>query len=311
MSLKNHAQSGEHLLAKHHAIKGEKREKYAGYRTELKRLADEHQCADLLKIKNQFREKHSDALEDPPEILEAMAKARQITIEKALQLLENSGQKLPKSIIKAIERRRLLIFMASVGDESGKSHGKIQQIGDWDPQSETFNDGAIVIDNEYIGNYIGTAGVIAHELRHIMDCEESKWDEKTNINGEKIREKLDTGVVFGTSDLGLNNNKAQGRANIYSGGVLAALGWNPDQIWAKMSTQEKNALRATWGPNWDGIDGSSGTGSTMDEKMRLYLDKFEKAKSKLKTRKCARICRHKEYGICDREVFFPPCHDHR
>lgn len=311
MNLKNHEKSAEYLVSQHHQRPGTKQEKFDQYILELKAIAEKHKCKDLLNLKNEYRTKKGDFSEDPPELDAAMMKAKQVTVYKALELLVKSNSPLAKSLAKALKKRRVAIFMASVGTEHGKDNGKIHELGSWDPSKEQFNDGAIIIGDEYIGNYIGAAGVIAHELRHIMDCEESMWDEKRDENGNIIRKKLDIGFSMGKTDYGLNADLPQERANIYSGGLLAELGWNSDSIWTKMSATDKDALREKWGPDWDGMLSTSGVCSNMDEKMKLFLTKHYHVRDKINKKKCGRICRNKRYGICDREINFPPCWDHR
>jgi len=52
MNLKNHENSAEALVAKHHARKGSNQEKYAEYCAELKSLAQNYKCRDLMEINN-------------------------------------------------------------------------------------------------------------------------------------------------------------------------------------------------------------------------------------------------------------------
>jgi hypothetical protein len=225
------------------------------------------------------------------------------TIQGALDLLKETQDPRILKILRSIEKRRIVFVM----DELGFDHGKIHENGDWDKKSEKYDNSVIVIDKRYIGNYIGIAGVIAHEYRHILDCEEHRWAEKGSR--KKRHEWISLGD-YGNGQ-GLNDERSQIRANSFAGGILNLLGWIDSETLKNMHPDDLRKLikkKKNWGPKWFSTDNS--ILQAMDGKSKLGRE-FESRKGRIKKKRCGRITfNFGRYGYCDREVANPPCWDH-
>jgi hypothetical protein len=208
------------------------------------------------------------------------------TIRRALVLLENCNDRKVKQIARTIrEKRMLVIFDDSVG---WNEQGCLYRYGEWEKKSGwLLKDGVILVNKAYTGNAIGTAGVLAHEIRHLLDIEETR------------AKRLDVGIIISKTE-SLNEAEPQSRADITGGYVLNALGYK-----ANLSSEEKNKMRSIWGNYWDKNNVNL---NFMDHKVTKY-NEFEKEKHKMKAEFCCRPCRTKQ-GPCGRKIYFPPCWDH-
>lgn len=214
--------------------------------------------------------------------LKSSPKSRAKTIQGALDLLESSKDREVAMVAKALKAKRYLVMMTGLGE----NHGQLLETGEWNTKSQRLHDGVILVDDRYIGNYIGTAGVLAHELRHILDMESSR--------GKWLKHHV------GTDNL--DKAGPQGRANAYAGLILSKLGYVP----VKKDEWEKiREITATIGQNW-------GSWAKDDDALIEANHKygvFNSIRKGLKAQRCGRPCKTKQ-GPCGRLITVPPCWDH-
>lgn len=220
-----------------------------------------------------------------------------VSLVKTLDLL-TKGCEEPRAhqVVKGLAKRRYLVVYGPVGTNHGALVGQKDSTGawgTWDGQAKQLADGVIVVSNEYEGNWIMTACVLAHEFRHILDVEETALG------------RLDIGIVPNDPE-SLNQDEPQRRANITSGAVAQALGFRGWKLYQQMTPSQVEELKGQWGERWWSPDGCAQIDYQMD-----HLAEFQKQKPHLKAQRCGRPCDDFErYGYCDRYVYFPPCWDH-
>lgn len=211
------------------------------------------------------------------------------SLRNTFSLVKQSKEKRAQQLAKALYKRRVVI----VYGPAGTNHGILRDRGTWDPKKQMYADGVIVVANRYEGNWLGTAAVLAHELRHLLDVEETKMG-RLHIGIDERPESL-------------NEDEPQRRANINSGAVAAGLDWKGyHDIYAKITPAQWEEVAKKFGPNWRNTEDMLAQIDFQVEELR----KFEKDKPKLKAHRCGRPCKEAKYGTCDRMVYFPPCWDH-
>ncbi|MEW6735327.1 MAG: hypothetical protein AB1489_28805 [Acidobacteriota bacterium] len=205
------------------------------------------------------------------------------TIARTIELLEKSSDPVANQVAKRIKENRFVVVM----DELGSNRGCLREPGVFDKTDE-LTDGVIVLDSRYVDNVIGAAGVLAHEIRHVLDLEETKAG------------RLNIGIRIGDPS-SLNASEPQNRADTYAGHVLSVLGYRK-AIKYGLSQEGKAEKKKIWGARWM-LDSEE----LIDPKMSR-LQEFGARKEK-KAVFCHRRCKSKP-GECARKVYFPPCWDH-
>ena len=223
------------------------------------------------------------------EQIRAGTKPGATSLRNTFAIVKQSKEKRAQQLAKALYKRRVVI----VYGPAGTNHGILRDRGTWDPKTKMCTDGVIVVANRYEGNWLGTAAVLAHELRHLLDVEETKMG-RLHIGIDERPESL-------------NEDEPQRRANINSGAVAAGLDWKGyHDVYAKMTPAQWEEVAKKFGPNWRNTEDML---AQIDFQVG-ELRKFEKEKPKLKAHRCGRPCKEAKYGTCDRKVYFPPCWDH-
>jgi hypothetical protein len=223
------------------------------------------------------------------EKMDKSKKPEGITLKGAESLFNEADDEEIKGMVKQLSERRILVFLGPVG----ANHGALRYAGHWDENENKFMDGVMIIDNRYIRNYLGSAGVMAHELRHILDCEETQL------------KRLDIGISP-SDPSSLDNEESQKRANIAHGRVMHAFKFKKSD-WSRQLFNEKNYTNVDprFAQNWTHDERAV---VEMNDNLKLYLAE----KPKLTKQKCGRPCKDfKGHGFCDRKLFYPPCWDHK
>ncbi len=178
--------------------------------------------------------------------LKAKKSPKAKTIAGALGLLSRSRQPEAKKLFQGLIKRRCVILF----DDLGSNRGWHFRPGVPDKRG-VEKDAVIIIDSKYVNSAICTAGILAHEFKHIRD-----------------REKKVPGS-FATPDA----EELQDRADTYAGMILDKLGAKPG-LPGTLSHEKIAELKKKWGPKW------SLWYDDMNHKMNLYRRNNKKTPAK-------------------------------
>ena len=215
------------------------------------------------------------------------------TIQQALDLLSKCKDKKVRQVAEKIRGKQIVILF----DDMGANHGQINSYSNW--RTETGPKGnkydvvstvLIKVGSQYKRSALATAGVLAHELRHLLDMELEK-------NGQ-----LNIGVIGN-----MDSSDAQHRADTYSGYVLNKLGYR--KFDPPLTAAQIQKLKKIWGEEWNDTAGD------LNYKISMIRDFYKLTqdadpKKRPEPQVCGRPCNNPKYGLCDRKVYFPPCWDH-